>query len=100
MKRSRDEMQSFLDQMSIPECGPVTCKMEDMEVPQKKSRFENEIQSFIPPKLEYGLTRFEKLEENVISIRTNLEKRRAKITLSQLNEKVDLILTILQSWNV
>ena len=76
-KRSRsteDEMQSLLDQISVPEYNcPESCKIEK--------------------------TRLEKLEQDVSSIRTNLEKKRPKVTLNQLNKKVDLILTILQSWN-
>ena len=76
MKRSRteDEMQSFLDQIPISDYNvPETCKIEK--------------------------TRLEKLEQDVTSIRSNLEKKRSKVTLSQLNEKVDLIIQILQSWN-
>ena len=76
MKRSHaeDEMQSFLDQIPIPDYNvPETCKIEK--------------------------ARLEKLEQDVTSIRSNLEKKRSKVTLSQLNEKVDLIIQILQSWN-
>lgn len=78
MKRSRaaaDEMQSFLDQMPLPEYNDnKICKIEN--------------------------TRLEKLEQDVNSIRTNLEKKKSKVTLIQVNEKVDMILTILQSWNM
>ena len=77
MKRSRagGEIQSFLDQMPLPEYDDnETCKIEK--------------------------TRLEKLEQDVNSIRTNLEKKKSKVTLSQVNEKVDMILTILQSWNM
>ena len=83
VERSREEMQSFLDKMSVPEYGPVTCKVENNELPQKRPCFEDEM-SFRP----------QILQQDVTLIRTNLEKN------NQLNEKVDLILTILQSWNV
>lgn len=104
MKRSREEMQNFINQ--LPECGP--CKMENNEVPTKRIRLDDEMQSFLPQihMPEYGPVTcqidnksLEKLHQDVTSIRTNLEKRRSKVTLNQLNEKVDMILTILQSWN-
>ena len=97
VERSREEMQSFLDKMSVPEYGPVTCKVENNELPQKRPCFEDEM-SFRPQI--HTITSLEKLQQDVTLIRTNLEKKRAKVTLNQLNEKVDLILTILQSWNV
>ena len=77
MKRARteDEMQSFLDQLPLPDYKEEdTCKIEK--------------------------TMLMKLEQDVNSIKTNLEKKKSIVTLSQVNEKVDLILTILQSWNV
>ena len=39
-----------------------------------------------------------KLEQDVTCIKTNLEKKRSKATISQLNDKVDQILLILKRW--
>lgn len=87
----------------------LTLSQFTMEMPTKRSRTEDEMQSFLDqiPIPEYSCsetcniekTRLEKLEEDVTSIRSNLERKRPKVTLMQLNEKIDLILNILHSWN-
>ena len=84
-----------------------------IEVPQKRSRSDDmigeEMQSFldqypvqetyiapnIPSKIEDVLGQ---LEQDVTSIKANLEKKRPKVTISQLNDKVDQILLILKKW--
>lgn len=107
MKRTHDEMQNFIDQ--LPGCSSVPCKMEENETPPKRPVSENELKWFRPQisMPQYGPTTcqvdnatLEKLQEDVTLIRSNMEKKRHKVTLNQLNEKVDLILNILQSWNV
>ena len=40
----------------------------------------------------------EQLEQDVTCIKTNLEKKRSRATISQLNDKVDQILLILKKW--
>ena len=103
VKRTQDEMQNFIDQ--LPD---LTCKMENGETSPKRQYSENEMKWFHPqvPIPEYGPATsqvdnatLEKLQKDITSIRSNLEKKKHKVTLHQLNEKVDLILTILQSWN-
>lgn len=41
-----------------------------------------------------------KLDQDVTIIKTNLEKKRPKITLNQINEKLDMILQILSNTNM
>ena len=56
---------------------------------------ESYIASGVPSKIENVL---EQLEQDVASIKSNLEKKRPKVTISTLNEKVDQILLILKKW--
>ena len=79
-KRSRSDdtagqdMQSFLDQFPVQETHIA---------PSVTSKIENVL---------------EQLEQDVTSIKSNLEKKRPKVTISTLNEKVDQILLILKKW--
>ena len=41
----------------------------------------------------------EQLEQDVTSIKTSLEKKKPKVTLGEVNDKVDMILEILRSWS-
>ena len=41
----------------------------------------------------------EQLEQDVTSIKTSLEKKKPKVTLTEVNDKVDMILEILRSWS-
>ena len=41
----------------------------------------------------------DQLEQDVTCIKTSLEKRKPKVTLGQLNKKIDTILEILNEWN-
>ena len=84
-----------------------------MEVPEKRPRSDETIgkdmQSFLdqfpiqetytspslPSKIEDVLGQ---LEQDVTSIKANLEKKRSKVTISQLSDKVDQILLILKKW--
>ena len=84
-----------------------------MEAPQKRSRSEDiagkDMLSFldqfpvqgtysapvVPNKIENAL---EQLEQDVTCIKTSLEKKRSRATISQLNDKVDQILLILKKW--
>ena len=40
-----------------------------------------------------------KLDQDVTAIKTNLEKKRSKVTLNQINGKLDMILQILSNTN-
>ena len=40
-----------------------------------------------------------KLDQDVTAIKTNLEKKRPKVTLKQVNDKLDMILHILSNMN-
>lgn len=84
-----------------------------METPQKRSRSddiagkdmlgfldqfpvqETHFAPSVSSKIENVL---EQLEQDVTSIKSNLEKKRPKVTISTLNEKVDQILLILKKW--
>ena len=85
-----------------------------MEAPQKRSRSEdiagNNMLSFldqfpvqethIAPSVTSKIKSvLEQLEQDVTSIKSNLEKKRPKVTISTLNEKVDQILLILKKWD-
>ena len=102
VKRTQKEMQNFIDQ--LPD---LTCKMENGETSPKRQYSAEEMKWFHPelsmpkndPMTKVDNATLEKLQQDVTSIRSNLEKKKHKVTLIQLNEKVDLILTILQSWN-
>ena len=105
-------MQNVLDQFPVQESyiNPNQVKMEN---PQKRARSddisekdmlsfhgqfpvqESYIASGVPSKIENVL---EQLEQDVTSIKSNLEKKRSKVTISTLNEKVDQILLILKKW--
>lgn len=39
------------------------------------------------------------IEEGVTSIKSSMEKKKPKMTLHQLNEKLDMILSILNKWD-
>ena len=70
----REDMQSFLDQFPVQEtyiAPSLPCKIENV---------------------------LGQLEQDVTSIKANLEKKRPKVTISQLNDKVDQILLILKKW--
>ena len=41
----------------------------------------------------------QQLEEDVSSIKSSLVKKRSKVTLNQLNIKVDMIIEILKEWS-
>ena len=41
----------------------------------------------------------QQLQEGITSIQTKLEKKPKRVTLTQLNEKIDKVLEILHSWN-
>ena len=103
------DMQGFLDQFPVQEVyetPSMPCKIERLDVPEKRSRgkgMQNVLDQFpvqetyeAPYKIENVL---EQLEQDVTCIKTSLEKKRSKVTLSQVNDKVDQILNIIQKWN-
>ena len=90
-----------------------------MEVPQKRPRSDEKIREEIREDMERSFDQFldpaqetyitpslpckiedvlGQLEQDVTSIKANLEKKRPKVTISQLNDKVDQILLILKKW--
>ena len=77
-KRPRfDEMQDFLEQY------PISPVRESVESPAKQSKIENAL---------------EQLEQDVSCIKTSLEKKKPKVSLSQVNDKLDTILEIIRTW--
>ena len=105
-------MQSGLDPFPVQETY-IAPNQVKMEAPQKRPRTDDiigdEMQSFldhfpmqetysapgVPNKIENAL---EQLEQDVTCIKTSLEKKRSRATISQLNDKVDQILLILKRW--
>ena len=69
-------MQDFLNQYPI---------RDGVEPPVMQSKIQNTL---------------EQLEHDVTSIKTSLEKKRPKVSLSEINGKVNTILEILRSWTV
>ena len=44
-------------------------------------------------------TSLEQLEQDVTSIKSTLEQKKPKVTLVQLNNKLDVVIEILRSWS-
>ena len=104
-------MQSVLDQFPVQETYIAPSQLK-MEAPQKRSRSDDttgqemlyfldqfpvqDTAPVVPNKIENVLG---KLEQDVTCIKTSLEKKRSKATISQLNDKVDQILLILKKWD-
>ena len=80
-KRSRSDDTAGKDMLSFLDQFPV---QETHIAPSVSSKIENVL---------------EQLEQDVTSIKSNLEKKRPKVTISTLNEKVDQILLILKKWD-
>lgn len=88
-----------------------------MELPKKRQRSDFEVPDDMQRSMHHFLDQFpiqqgpssmptdlgdvlEKLDQNVTCIKSSLEKKKPKITLCQLNEKMDTILEILKSKDV
>ena len=105
------DMQSVLNQFPVEETYIAPNQLK-MEAPEKKPRPDDTIgpdmlyfldqfpvqdtAPVVPNKIENVLG---KLEQDVTCIKTSLEKKRSKATISQLNDKVDQILLILKKWD-
>ena len=58
------------------------------------------IESTEPPAKQYKIENvLEQLEQDVSCIKTSLEKKKQKVSLIQVNDKLDMIFDILRSWS-
>ena len=92
MNGFQEEMQS-----EVPTTSKRSRKREiKRESPDQKQEMVDFLQQF---ENDTAPVTLQQLQEGITSIQTKLEKKPKRVTLSQVNEKIDKVLEILHSWN-
>ena len=92
LENTGEELLHFLDQFPVQDTTVVVESSTSAVAPTPDSPIMMSQQKRIESALE-------QLEQNVTCIKSSLEKKKPKITLYELNEKIETILEILQSWS-